>query len=263
VDKQDGLVRAGEPGIQLTWMDAKVEDWVVTPRQGKPVEINALWYSALVTMARFAKVLGRATDGYEKQAAQVEASFRRFLNPDTGCLFDVLDGPKGHDPAIRPNQIFALSLPDTPLEHADRRRVLEACGRHLLTSHGLRSLSPEDRAYRGIFTGNRWARDGAYHQGTVWTWLLPHYALAHERVTGDAAGALRLLEPFAALMWEMGAGTLPEVADGDPPHRPRGCFAQAWTVAETLRVWHLLEEKRAKPKKKTARRVAARTVVRG
>ena len=261
VDRQDGLVRAGEPGVQLTWMDARVEDWVVTPRQGKPVEINALWYSALMTMARFAKALGRAPEGYENQAARVAESFRRFLNPETGCLYDVLDGPKGHDPAIRPNQIFALSLPDTPLEPAERRRVLQVCGRHLLTSHGLRSLSPEDRAYREVFTGDRRTRDGAYHQGTVWTWLLPHYALAHERVHGDPAAAQRLLEPFASLMWEMGVGTLPEVADGDPPHRPRGCFAQAWTVAETLRAWHLLEEKRSKPKKKPARRAAARVVV--
>jgi predicted glycogen debranching enzyme len=260
VDRQDGLVRAGEPGVQLTWMDARVGDWVVTPRHGKPVEVNALWYGALMTMARFAKALGRATEGYERQAAQVGASFRRFLNPETGCLYDVVDGPKGHDPAIRPNQIFALSLPDSPLESADRRRVLELCGRYLLTSHGLRSLSPGDPAYRGVFTGDRRARDGAYHQGTVWTWLLPHYALAHERVTGDPDRALRLLEPFASLMWEMGAGTLPEVADGDAPHRPRGCFAQAWTVAETLRVWHLLEQKRTKPKRTPARRAAAGAV---
>jgi predicted glycogen debranching enzyme len=259
VDRQDGLVRAGEPGIQLTWMDARVGDWVVTPRHGKAVEINALWYAALVTMTRFAKALGRATEGYEKQAAQVEASFRRFLNPETGCLYDVVDGPKGHDASIRPNQIFTLSLPDSPLEPADRRRVLEMCGRHLLTSHGLRSLSPEDPAYRGVFTGDRRSRDGAYHQGTVWTWLLPHYALAHERVTGDAAGAQRLLEPLASLMWEMGVGTLPEVADGDAPHRPRGCFAQAWTVAETLRVWHLLEEKLAKPKRRPVRRATAKS----
>ncbi len=263
VDRQDGLVRAGEPGVQLTWMDAKVEDWVVTPRQGKPVEINALWYGALMTMARFAKALGRETAGYEQQAARVAESFARFLNPETGCLYDVVDGPKGHDPAIRPNQIFALSLPDSPLAAADRRRVLEACGRHLLTSHGLRSLAPANPSYRGLFTGDRWARDGAYHQGTVWTWLLPHYALAHHRVHDDAAAAQRLLEPFARLMWEMGAGTLPEVADGDAPYRPRGCFAQAWTVAETLRAWHVLEARIVKPGRKTARRAAAKAIPRG
>jgi predicted glycogen debranching enzyme len=256
VDRQDGLVRAGKPGVQLTWMDARVDDWVVTPRQGKPVEINALWYSALMTMARFAKLLGRPGEGCEAQAARVAESFQRYWNPDTGCLFDVLDGPHGHDPAIRPNQLFALSLPDSPLPAAERRRVLEVCGRHLLTSHGLRSLSPEDPAYHGVYSGDRRARDGAYHRGTVWGWLLPHYALAHARVHGDPAGASRLLEPLAALMGEMCAGTLPEIADGDAPYRPRGCFAQAWTVAETLRVWHLLEERRSKPKPR--RRAAAR-----
>jgi predicted glycogen debranching enzyme len=258
VDRQDGLVRAGKTGVQLTWMDAKVDDWVVTPRQGKPVEINALWYSALMTMARFAKLLGRPSEACEAQAARVAESFRRFWNPETGCLYDVLDGPRGHDPAIRPNQLFALSLPDSPLPAPERRRVLEVCGRHLLTSHGMRSLSPADPAYHGVFTGDRRTRDGAYHQGTVWTWLLPHYALAHARVHGDPAGAQRLLEPFAALMWEMGAGTLPEVADGDPPHTPRGCFAQAWTVGETLRVWHALEGRRTKPKRRTARRAASK-----
>jgi predicted glycogen debranching enzyme len=252
VDRQDGLLRAGEAGVQLTWMDAKVDDWVVTPRQGKPVEVNALWYNALTTMVRFATRLKKPTEGYERMAARVAESFQRFVHPATGGLFDVLDGPKGHDAAIRPNQIFALSLPDSPLDGPTRRGVLELCGRELLTSHGLRSLAPGDPAYRGIFTGDRIARDGAYHQGTVWTWLLPHYALAHDRVYDDPAGALSLLEPLGTLAYAMGMGTLPEVADGDPPHAPRGCFAQAWSVAETLRVWHALEA-RKRPRGRSGR----------
>ena len=260
VDQQDGLVRAGEEGVQLTWMDAKVDEWVVTPRRGKPVEINALWYNAATSMAGFARRLGRAPEAYEAMAEKVEKSFERFWNPEAGCLYDVVDGPKGHDPAVRPNQIFALSLPDCPLPAARRRAVLETCGRWLLTSHGLRSLAPSDSAYRGVFAGDRYARDGAYHQGTVWTWLLPHYALAHYRVHGDRDTALALLAPLAPLMEAMAIGTLPEVADGDPPHAPRGCFAQAWTVAETLRAWQTLaaQRKRATRRGGGPRRAAVR-----
>jgi predicted glycogen debranching enzyme len=254
VDKQDGLVRGGEPGVQITWMDAKVDDWVVTPRQGKPVEINALWYSALRVMAQFARRLKRPDEAYDRMADQVELSFRRFWNPETGCLYDVLDGPRGHDASVRPNQVFALSLPESPLDVAHRRAALTTVGRRLLTSHGLRSLAPDDPAYHGTFVGNRRARDAAYHQGTVWTWLLPHYALAHWRVTGERDGALALLEPLADLTREMGVGTLPEVADGEPPHRPRGCFAQAWSVAETLRAWHVLSAARAPAKPRTTAR---------
>ena len=152
----------------------------------------------------------------------------------------MLDGPAGPDPALRPNQVFAVSLPDSPLEPPQRRAVVDAVGRHLLTSYGLRSLAPGQAGYRGRMTGDRITRDGAYHQGTVWTWLLPHHALAHFRAFGDREAALRLLEPMRDLQQAMALGTLPEVADGDAPHAPRGCFAQAWTVAETLRAWHTL-----------------------
>ncbi len=259
VDERDGLIDAGEAGVQLTWMDAKVEDWVVTPRQGKPVEINALWYGALLTLARFARKLDRPAEGYERLARRVETSFERFWNEPTQALFDVLDGPEGSDPSLRPNMLFAVSLPDSPLPPARRRAVLDACGRLLLTSHGLRSLAPTEVAYRGRFTGDRRARDGAYHQGTVWTWLLPHYALAHFQVHGDRAAALAFLEPLGDLIGEMGVGTLPEVAEGDPPHAPKGCFAQAWSVSEALRVWHLLQApaKRNAHPRITARRVTA------
>ncbi len=258
MDESDGLIDAGEPGIQLTWMDAKADGLVVTPRQGKPVEVNALWHGALLTLARFAERLGRPAETYTRLARRVEQSFARYWNEDTQALYDVLDGPEGPDPSLRPNMIFALSLPDCPLPPARRRAVLDAVGRQLVTSHGLRTLAPTEVAYRGRFTGDQRARDGAYHQGTVWTWLLPHYALAHFRVHGDRAAALACLEPLGDLISEMGVGTLPEVADGDAPHPPRGCFAQAWSVAETLRAWHQLQAPRkpAHPRP-LARRVPA------
>ena len=240
VDPHDGLVTQGAEGVALTWMDARVEDWVVTPRKGKPVEINALWYNALHSLARFGRKLGVPDSNYAEMARRVGVSFERFWNEDTHCLYDVIDGPEGPEAALRPNQVFAVSLPDSPLEPARRKAVVEAVGRSLLTSYGLRSLAPGHPEYRGRMTGDRVARDGAYHQGTVWTWLLPHYALAHFRAFGDRDAALRLLSPLQDLQCAMAIGTLPEVADGDAPHTPRGCFAQAWTVAETLRAWHEL-----------------------
>src|SRR2546422_447464 len=215
-------------------MDAKVDDWIVTPRHGKPVELNALWYNALTAMAAFAKRLKRVGDSYEAQAKRVERSFSRYWNSETGCLFDVLDGPGGHDPAVRPNQLLAVSLPDIPLPAPQRRGVVEICGRLLVTSHGLRTLSPDDPSYLGLYAGDRRIRDGAYHQGTAWPWLLPHFALAFARVHGDRERALGYLDAFADLIGAYGIGMLPEIADGDPPHRPGGCIAQAWSVAEAL-----------------------------
>ena len=235
-------------------MDARVEDWVVTPRKGKPVEINALWYSALMVMTRMARKLGRQHLGYDDMAQRVVNSFARFWNPATNSLFDVLDGPDGPDASMRPNQLFACSLPDSPLDTPQRRAVVDAVGRQLLTSYGPRTLAPGAREYRGHMVGDRRTRDGAYHQGTVWTWLLPHFALAHWSAYGDRAEALRLLAPFEDLMHAMAMGTLPEVADGDAPHAPRGCFAQAWTVAETLRAWHALSSE--KPGRKAGAKAA-------
>jgi len=249
VDPQDGLLHAGEPGVQLTWMDAKVGDWVVTPRIGKPVEINALWYNALRCVAEHLRALhdpeGDRIDGL---ADRVRASFRaRFLTPGRAGLADVLDGPGGDDWAIRPNQILAVSLPHRILEPAEEAAVVAAVGQHLLTSFGLRSLSPSDPAYQGHYGGDTWARDGAYHQGTVWGWLLGPYAEAHYKVHGDAAAALAWLAPFTDHLRDAGLGSISEIFDGDPPHMPRGCFAQAWSVAETLRVWRLLAGKPGTP----------------
>jgi predicted glycogen debranching enzyme len=261
VDERDGLVTQGADGVALTWMDARVEEWVVTPRKGKPVEINALWYNALMALSRFAKKLGKPHETYADMARRVGLSFQRFWNEETRSLLDVLDGPAGPDASMRPNQIFAVSLPDSPLEPAQRRAVVDAVGRSLLTSYGLRSLAPGQHEYRGRMTGDRATRDGAYHQGTVWTWLLPHYALAHHRAYGDRDAALRLLAPMQDLQRAMALGTLPEVADGDPPHAPRGCFAQAWTVAETLRAWHELAAASPLNERMAARRPMRRTFV--
>jgi len=192
VDPQDGLLSAGEPGVQLTWMDAKVGDWVVTPRIGKPVEINALWYNALCIMTGFARVLDRPMDTYRRLAERVRAGFARFGDERTGGLYDVIDGPSGNDGSIRPNQILAVSLPHSPLAPALQAQVVELCRRRLLTSYGLRSLSAEHPDYQPNYRGDPRHRDGAYHQGTVWAWLIGHYVLAEYRVYGDADLALRL-----------------------------------------------------------------------
>jgi len=245
VDARDGLLRAGEPGAQLTWMDVKVDDWVVTPRVGKPVEINALWYNTLKIMADFARRMrdADAAARYEALAQRVATGFAdRFWYADGGYLYDVIGAPRGNDASLRPNQIFAVSLPHSPLPADRARAVVEAVGRSLLTSYGLRSLAPDHPDYVKRYGGDRWARDGAYHQGTVWGWLIGPYATAYHRVMGDAAGARRLLEPFADHLRDAGMGTISEIFDGDPPHTPRGCPAQAWSVAEVLRAWLALRE---------------------
>jgi len=246
VDAADGLLYAGGPGVQLTWMDAKVGDWVVTPRTGKPVEINALWINALGTMAGFARHLGKPGDAYEKLAAKAKNSFQKFWNADRNCCFDVIDSPGvGNDAALRPNQIFAVSLPVSPLTPEQQKAVVDVCARHLLTSHGLRSLAPGEPGYSGHYGGSPRDRDAAYHQGTVWGWLLGSFALAHYRVFHDRVAALRFLEPLGHQIYASGLGTLSEIFDGDAPFTPRGCIAQAWTVAEVLRAWkELADEKK-------------------
>jgi predicted glycogen debranching enzyme len=236
-DPADGLLHAGEAGVQVTWMDAKVGDWVVTPRIGKPVEINALWHNALRAMALFARRLRRSPGEWEAEAARVEAGFDRFWNPAEGGCFDVLDGPSGRDASVRPNQIFAVSLPASPLAPDRQRGVVELCARHLLTSFGLRSLDPRHPEYKGRYRGGPRERNAAYHQGTAWGWLLGPFALAHFKVFGDRDAALALLEPLGRHLGAYGVGTLGEVFDGDAPFAPGGCPAQAWTVAETLRAW--------------------------
>jgi predicted glycogen debranching enzyme len=237
VDPRDGLVCAGEPTIQLTWMDAKVGDWVVTPRTGKPIEINALWLNAVHSMRAFSRLLERPTAVYEHLARGARSGFARFWNEATGCCFDVLDGPNGNDPAIRPNQIFAVSLPESALMPERQRAVVDVCARYLLTSHGLRSLCPTDQQYRGRYGGSQFERDGAYHQGTVWGWLQGHFVLAYLRVYNDPLQAARLLEPMAHHLTAHGLGSISEIFDGDAPFTPKGCIAQAWSVAEVLRAW--------------------------
>jgi predicted glycogen debranching enzyme len=237
-DESDGLLYAGEPGVQLTWMDAKVGDWVVTPRIGKPVEINALWFNALETMASLAPVVKKTAGPYAKLAAQVKESFSKFWNASAGCCYDVIDSPGiGNDASLRPNQIFAVSLPQSPLTPEQQKLVVDFCARRLVTSYGLRSLAQGEPSYQGHYGGGVRERDGAYHQGTVWGWLLGPFVLAHLRVYGDRTAALSFLEPLGQQINTYGLGTLSEICDGDPPFTPRGCIAQAWTVGEVLRAW--------------------------
>jgi len=241
VDPGDGLLSAGEPGVQLTWMDAKVGDWVVTPRIGKPVEINALWYNALCTMASFAETLGRPAALYCDLAERVRTSFVRFFDERTGGLYDVIDGPSGNDASVRPNQLLAVSLPHSPLAPELRAQIVELCGRKLLTSYGLRSLSNDDPDYQPYYTGDPRHRDGAYHQGTVWAWLLGHYALAEYRVHGDTSLALQRLTPIHDHLFDSGLGTISEIFDADAPHFPGGAPSQAWSVACVLETWWRLK----------------------
>jgi predicted glycogen debranching enzyme len=236
-DPADGLLGAGEPGVQLTWMDAKVGDWVVTPRIGKPVEVNALWYNALRAMAGFARRLSQRAEPWEERAARVRRGFDRFWSNGVGYCYDVIDGPDGADATLRPNQIFAVALPESPLDPGRQRQVVEACARGLLASFGLRSLAPRHPGFRGRYEGGVVERDGAYHQGTVWGWLLGPFALAHLRVYGQPEVALGFLEPMAHHLGDSGVGSIAEIFDGDAPFTPRGCIAQAWSVAETLRAW--------------------------
>src|SRR5215471_17326702 len=237
VDSADGLLCAGEPGVQLTWMDAKVGDWVVTPRIGKPIEVNALWLNALVSMSRFAAVLNKSGQLYESMAGQVRQGFQRFWSDPLKYCFDVIDGPDGPDPSLRPNQIFAVSLPESALTNAQQRAVVDACARHLLTSFGLRSLASGHPDYRRVYGGGPRERDGSYHQGTVWGWLLGPFVQAHLKVFGDPAEAASFMEPIAGHIRTHGLGTASEIFDADPPFTPRGCVAQAWTVGELIRAW--------------------------
>ncbi|MBR9970923.1 amylo-alpha-1,6-glucosidase [Magnetospirillum sulfuroxidans] len=242
MDPADGLLRQGQAGLQLTWMDAKVQDWVVTPRRGKAVEINALWHNAVACMGDWQRLLGQDATETDNLAGRIRAAFNhRFWSEERGYLYDVVDGEDGDDPTLRPNQLLAISLPHPVLAPAAWPIMLATVRRALLTPVGLRSLAPDHPAYRPHFTGDRWARDGAYHQGTVWAWLIGPFAQAWlkahpndtETVAADLAGFVPHLSQF-------GLGTIAEVFDGAPPHTPRGCISQAWSVAEWLRTWTLL-----------------------
>jgi predicted glycogen debranching enzyme len=237
----DGLLRQGAEGYQLTWMDAKVDGWVVTPRRGKAVEINALWYNALSVLARWESELGDPERGsrYAQLAERARASFNtRFWNAASGCLFDVVDGPDGDDDACRPNQVFAISLPNAVLDESRWSAVLDVVRAQLLTPVGLRSLAPGHPDYKRLYDGDLRTRDAAYHQGTVWAWLIGPWVDAWLRVhPEDTAGARRFLDGLVAHLPEFGVGSVAEIFDAEPPYTPRGCIAQAWSVAELLRTW--------------------------
>ena len=245
VMEDDGLIRAGEPGVQLTWMDAKVGDWVVTPRIGKPVEINALWYNALRSIDSFSQLLGRESGRVRELASRTRASFARFWNESNGYLYDVLDGPNGNEDAIRPNAVIAISLPFRALDQAKERSVIDRAAQMLLTTNGLRSLAAQNGAYVGVYGGGVTRRDGAYHQGTAWPWLIGPFVRGFMNAYGKPLPMQRQLEVFSERLWEYGMGTLAEIADGNAPHDARGCIAQAWSVAEILRTWSELQGARA------------------
>jgi predicted glycogen debranching enzyme len=249
VDSSDGLLRQGAVGYQLTWMDAKVGDWVVTPRRGKAVEINALWYNALRLTAEWLEMLGDKNGNharFNQQADRTYESFqKRFWNPGLNCLYDVVDSPEERDgqlvdpqddPSIRPNQVIALSLKYPVLAEDKWKLVLEVVKRELLTPVGLRSLSPRDKNFKARYDGDLHARDAAYHQGTVWAWLIGPFCDAWYRTYPDDLTSLQgFLAGFSDHLYQDGVGTISEIFDAEPPFTPRGCMAQAWSVAEVLR----------------------------
>lgn len=236
VDNSDGLLCAGERGTQLTWMDAKVGDWVVTPRQGKAVEVNALWINALRILADWKGADGGAD--YTAHADKAQASFvAKFVRPDGQGLYDVLKQDDVPDGSIRPNQIIATALPYSPLDTTQAAAVLQTVTAHLLTPYGLRTLSPDDSSYRGTYGGDTWSRDGAYHQGTAWPWLIGPFVDTYRRVHGADADISAFVDPLLSVHLRVyGVGSISEVTDGDSPFPPDGCPFQAWSVAEVLRV---------------------------
>ena len=242
VDPQDGLLAQGQIGYQLTWMDAKVDDWVVTPRRGKAVEINALWYNALCLLSKWEERENgsQAAAIYREAAERARESFnKRFWNPDRQYLFDVVDGesgggPPGNDPSCRPNQIFAISLENPVLDPTHWAAVLDAATKFLLTPVGLRSLAPFEPEYKKRYDGDLRSRDAAYHQGSVWGWLIGPYVDALQKVHPERCTP-DLLQGFERHLNEACVGSISEIFDAEEPHTPRGCIAQAWSVAEVLR----------------------------
>jgi predicted glycogen debranching enzyme len=248
IDARDGLMGAAAEGYQLTWMDAKVADWVVTPRRGKPVEIQALWYNALCLMQCWAEELGESAKYYAELAGRVHDSFnKRFWYHKGGYLSDVIDG---EDPAdttrLRPNQIFAVSLRFPVLDRPLWKPVVDIVEEKLLTPYGLRTLAPGEKDYRPCYEGDRWARDAAYHQGLVWPWLIGHFLDARRRVYGPSHQSRAFLGAFEEHLRDAGIGMISEIFDAEPPYTPRGCIAQAWSVAEVLRAY-LADGSESKP----------------
>ena len=239
----DGLVHGGAPGVQLTWMDAKVGDRVITPREGKPVEISALWYNALRACEALAQRIGRPGGEYRAMAERTAVGMERFWNARTGFCYDVLDGPDGNDATVRPNALFTVSLDASAYDAARARAIVDVCAARLWTPMGLRTLDPASPGYAGRYGGPQERRDVAYHQGTVWPWLMGSFARAHLRAYGDAARTAAYVDPLLDALAADGLGTLAEIADGDPPHAPQGCPAQAWSVAELIAVAALLERR--------------------
>jgi predicted glycogen debranching enzyme len=241
VDPDDGLLMQGQPGYQLTWMDAKVGDWVVTPRRGKTVEINALWYNALrLTSAWVRQARGEAAARiYDQRADRAAESFnRRFWFEPGGYCYDVIDGESGDDFSCRPNQIFSISLPHAILDEKKWKPLLELIRERLLTPVGLRSLAPGSPEYKPQYFGDLRARDAAYHQGTVWAWLIGPFIDAWLKVhPGDMQNARTFLSGLIDHLHDACIGSISEVFDAEKPFAPRGCVAQAWSVAEVLRCW--------------------------
>jgi predicted glycogen debranching enzyme len=241
VDPSDGLLSQGAEGYQLTWMDAKVDDWVVTPRRGKAVEINALWYNALRLMVDWLRQAGDVDKAaqLEKHAQQCYDSFqKRFWYEQGNYLYDVVDceNSGGDDHSLRPNQVFAISLDFPVLAKGKWLPVLDCVQRHLLTPFGLRTLAPSEKEYRSKYYGNLRARDAAYHQGTVWPWLIGPYIDAWMKVHPDRIDeAHGLLDSFKETRQNTAVGSIAEITDAVAPYTARGCVAQAWSVAEVLR----------------------------
>lgn len=238
---EDALIHAGSGNDQVTWMDVRVGDWVVTPRHGKPVEINALWYNALRVMVELSGRFRQDGSHYEELSRRVESSFvKEFWNPDLGCLYDVVDG-REKDDSIRPNQIYAVSLPYSMLPADEAVAVVETVEKELVAGPGIRSLSRGNKDYHGIYCGSLPKRDAAYHQGTAWGYLMGGFITAYLKVHGysDEAKkqALVYLEPVKKHLYEGCIGSISEIFDGDEPHNCRGCYAQAWSVGEILRCY--------------------------
>jgi predicted glycogen debranching enzyme len=237
MDKEDSLLAGGNKDIQLTWMDVKIKDWTVTPRQGKAVEINALWYNAVCIYTNLCKTFNLEYKYYEELSSKIKESFlRKFWNDKTNYFYDYIDGEE-YNEQIRPNGIISLSLPYTMIDEVIAKTAIETAFEKLYGTYGLRSLSNDEDEYIGIFTGGIYERDSAYHQGTVWSWLIGPFITAVSKWYKDKELCRKLVEPFYDHLKDRCIGNISEVFHGSSPHIPGGCFAQAWGAAELLRAY--------------------------